>query len=164
MGKPNLTHIHFVHPVGIKLSAVVEQERQDALTSLQSVGTIHLKGDAVDNSYTLELEMKEGALICSFSSAVTPQDAPVEISLPLKTLRTTIRDYFLIVQSYEDAKGAGGARLEAIDMARRGIHNDGSEMLRGICARHFETDLDTARALFTLICVLHIGKVRGPKF
>lgn len=160
--QPNLTSINFVQSSRVKLSAIIEHERREALDALKSVGVIHLPDEATGSSYALELEMSEGALVCRLSSENTAQ--PIAISLPLKTLRTTIRDYFLIVQSYEDAKGAGGARLEAIDMARRGIHNDGSEMLRGICARHFETDLETARALFTLICVLHIGKVRGPKF
>ena len=68
-----------------------------------------------------------------------------------------IRDYFIICESYYEAiKTAGHSKLEAIDMGRRGVHNEGSEKLIEILKDRIVVDLATARRLFTLICVLHI--------
>ena len=80
-----------------------------------------------------------------------------EFNLPLSSFRSVIKDYFLICESYYDAiKAASPSKIEAIDMARRGLHNEGSEILKERLAEHVEVDFDTARQLFTLICVLHI--------
>ena len=76
---------------------------------------------------------------------------------PLAPFRGVIKDYFLICDSYFQAiKGATPSRIEAIDMARRGLHNEGSEILRERARGRVEIDHDTARRLFTLVCVLHI--------
>ena len=79
------------------------------------------------------------------------------IALSLTPFRRIIRDYFGVCESYFEAiKTASPAKIEAIDMGRRGLHNEGSEIL---CARlkdKVSLDFDTARRLFTLICVLHI--------
>ena len=67
-----------------------------------------------------------------------------------------IKDYFMICESYYQAiRNATPAQIEALDMGRRGLHNEGSELLRTRLAGKIETDLDTARRLFTLICALH---------
>jgi uncharacterized protein (UPF0262 family) len=80
-----------------------------------------------------------------------------EFNLPLSNFRTVIKDYFLICDSYYDAiKAASPSKIEAIDMARRGLHNEGSEILVERLKENVEVDFDTARQLFTLICVLHI--------
>ena len=80
-----------------------------------------------------------------------------EFNLPLSSFRSVIKDYFLICESYYDAiKAASPSKIEAIDMARRGLHNEGSEILKERLGEHVEVDFDTARQLFTLICVLHI--------
>ena len=77
--------------------------------------------------------------------------------LSLSPFRRIVRDYMEICRSYNDAvKGAGPAQIEAIDMGRRGLHNDGSEMLRDRLQGKVKTDLATSRRLFTLICALHI--------
>tara|TARA_B100000315_G_scaffold65404_1_gene59373 strand:- start:6776 stop:7246 length:471 start_codon:yes stop_codon:yes gene_type:complete len=87
-------------------------------------------------------------------------EAEIEIfkfNLPLSSFRSVIKDYFLICESYYDAiKAASPSKIEAIDMARRGLHNEGSEILKERLIEHVEVDFDTARQLFTLICVLHI--------
>ena len=76
--------------------------------------------------------------------------------LSLTPLRRVIRDYFLICDSYYEAiRSATPSQIEAIDMGRRGLHNDGSDILRERLAGKIEVDPDTARRLFTLICVLH---------
>jgi uncharacterized protein (UPF0262 family) len=67
-----------------------------------------------------------------------------------------VKDYFLICDSYRQAIRVGSpSKIEAIDMGRRGIHNEGSEALRARLKGKVDLDLDTARRLFTLICVLH---------
>ncbi|HSS87214.1 MAG TPA: UPF0262 family protein, partial [Reyranella sp.] len=77
--------------------------------------------------------------------------------LPLTALRGHVKDYFTICESYYAAlKRANPAQIEALDMGRRGLHNEGSELLRERLAGKIEVDLDTARRLFTLICALHI--------
>ena len=77
--------------------------------------------------------------------------------LSLSPFRTLIKDYFMICDSYYQAiRTATPDKIEAIDMGRRGLHNEGSELLRERLDGKIEIDLDTARRLFTLICALHI--------
>ena len=76
--------------------------------------------------------------------------------LSFKPLSRVIRDYFLICETYQSAEGTmSPARFEAIDMGRRGIHNEGATLLRERLQGKVDMDFDTARRLFTLICVLH---------
>ncbi|MEM1048111.1 MAG: UPF0262 family protein [Pseudomonadota bacterium] len=76
--------------------------------------------------------------------------------LSLSPFRKIVKDYFLICESYYEAiKTASPSQIEAIDMGRRGVHNEGSETLMGRLDGKIEVDFDTARRLFTLICVLH---------
>lgn len=80
-----------------------------------------------------------------------------EVILPIAPFRRIVKDYFLIFESYLEAVQTGEAhRIEAIDMARRGIHNEGAEVLQNQLDGRIDLDFDTARRLFTLICVLHI--------
>jgi uncharacterized protein (UPF0262 family) len=76
--------------------------------------------------------------------------------LSLSPFRSRIKDYFLICESYYQAiRNSTPQQIEAFDMGRRGLHNEASELLRTRLAGKVETDLDTARRLFTLICALH---------
>lgn len=76
--------------------------------------------------------------------------------LSLSPFKTVLRDYFIICESYYEAiRNATPGQIEALDMGRRGLHNEGSELLRERLKGKVETDLDTARRLFTLICALH---------
>ncbi len=79
------------------------------------------------------------------------------IFYPLQLLfRRIVKDYFLICDSYYDAiRTASPERIEAIDMGRRGLHDEGSHVLMERLKRKVRVDFDTARRLFTLICVLH---------
>ncbi len=84
-------------------------------------------------------------------------DRPLIIAVPLAPFRGVIRDYFLICESYFAAVRAGNLpRIEAIDMSRRGLHNEGAELLTTLLADKVTMDTETARRLFTLICVLHL--------
>ena len=76
--------------------------------------------------------------------------------LSLSYFRSIIKDYFLICESYYSAiKVASPSKIQAIDMARRGLHNDGSEIFVERLKKYVEVDFDTGRQLFTLLCVLH---------
>lgn len=80
-----------------------------------------------------------------------------EVLLPLASLRRVIKDYFVVCESYYQAiKTLSPAQIEAIDMGRRGLHNEGSEILREKLAARVDVDQNTARRLFTLVCVLHV--------
>jgi uncharacterized protein (UPF0262 family) len=72
-------------------------------------------------------------------------------------MRKLIKDYAMICDSYHNAiRNASPSQIEAIDMGRRGLHNDAAEVLQENLAQHFEVDLETARRLFTLVCALHV--------
>jgi uncharacterized protein (UPF0262 family) len=76
--------------------------------------------------------------------------------LSLTPFRRIVKDYFMICDSYYAAiKTATPSQIETIDMARRGLHNEGSQILRDRLTEKIEVDFDTARRLFTLICALH---------
>jgi uncharacterized protein (UPF0262 family) len=84
-----------------------------------------------------------------------------DIALSLSPFRRLIKDYFMICESYQMAYSSGDKqRLETVDMARRGLHDEGATLLRERLSGKAEVDHDTARCLFTLICVLHIGAVQ----
>ena len=78
------------------------------------------------------------------------------MQLSLTPFKTVVRDYFLICESYYKAiKTASPSQIEAIDMGRRGLHNEGAELMTQRLAEKIDIDFDTARRLFTLVCVLH---------
>ena len=105
-------------------------------------------------SFKLKLSLIDKRLVFDIRSEA--DEAVVTHILSLTPLKRIIRDYFLICDSYYQAiRSATPSQIEAIDMGRRGIHNDGSQILRERLAGKIEVDLDTARRLFTLICVLH---------
>jgi len=85
-------------------------------------------------------------------------DAPLtEVAVPLSAFRRIVKDYFTVCESYFEAiKHAPASRIEALDMGRRGLHNDGAELLKNSLDGKIEIDEETSRRLFTLICVLHI--------
>ena len=76
--------------------------------------------------------------------------------LSLTPFRRIVKDYYMICESYYAAiRTSTPSQIEAIDMGRRGLHNDGSQTLLERLAGKIEIDFDTARRLFTLVCVLH---------
>jgi uncharacterized protein (UPF0262 family) len=104
--------------------------------------------------YALQLSIQENRLVFDIR---LEDGAPVMAHLlSLTPFRRIVKDYFLICDSYYKAiRTATPSQIEAIDMGRRGLHNEGSELLRERLKEKIEVDFDTARRLFTLICVLH---------
>jgi len=135
-------------------SPEVEHERAVAMFDLLEENDFHLVGSE-EGPYKLHLGIFEQRLVFDVRSE---NDRKLrDIVLSLTTFRKVVKDYFLICESYYDAiKKRGPSQIEALDMGRRGLHNEGSELLRERLAGKIEIDLDTARRLFTLICALHI--------
>ncbi len=104
--------------------------------------------------YTLHLSLAENRLV--FDIKLANGEPVVAHMLSLNTFKKIVKDYFMICDSYYQAiRTATPDRIEAIDMGRRGIHDEGSRILQDQIKRKVEVDFDTARRLFTLICVLH---------
>lgn len=80
-----------------------------------------------------------------------------QVHLSMTPFRKIIKDYFMLCESYYDAiRNAAPAQIETIDMARRGMHNEGSDILQERLKDKIELDANTARRLFTLICSFHM--------
>jgi uncharacterized protein (UPF0262 family) len=103
--------------------------------------------------YDVVLSLADNRLV--FDVTETGQQVR-KLLLSLTTLRRVIKDYFMICDSYYDAiRNSTPSQIEAIDMGRRGLHNEGSQILSEKLADKVEVDFDTARRLFTLVCALH---------
>jgi uncharacterized protein (UPF0262 family) len=131
----------------------VEHERAVALFDLLEENDFALAGEP--GPYKLHLGVFEQRLVFSVHDA---HDRKLrDVILSLTPFRKIVKDYFLVCESYYAAiKKLGNAQIEALDMGRRGLHDEGSELLRERLAGKIEVDHDTARRLFTLICALHI--------
>lgn len=138
----------------------IEQERRVAIFDLledNSFGLPVRDGKAIPpGPYRLALAIREGRLV--FDIATEGAEKVGEFHLSLGPFRQVVKDYFQICESYFDAvKRLPPSQIEAIDMARRGIHNEGARVLQERLDGKADVDIDTARRLFTLICVLHWG-------
>lgn len=140
-----------------KRSAEAEHERQVAITDLIGTGSMAVVDphfSPLPGPYALFASVREQRLMLELTGKGGRQ---CDIALAMAPFRSVIKDYFLICESYYEAiKTASRDRIQTIDMARRSLHNEGSEMLRSLLEDSLEMDLPTARRLFTLICVLHI--------
>ena len=132
----------------------VEHERAVAIFDLLEENSFALANAAAGGPYRLMLSVAESRLVFNVTS---DNGEPVAIHmLSLTPFKRIIKDYFLICESYYDAiRTASPTHIEAIDMGRRGLHNEGSQTLQERLNGKIEIDFDTSRRLFTLICVLH---------
>ena len=105
--------------------------------------------------FILHLGVRENRL--TFDVRDESDQAAFDFSFGLAAFRSIVRDYHIVCDSYYDAiRNGTPSRIQAIDMGRRGLHNEGAELLQTRLAAHVNVDLDTARRLFTLLCVLHM--------
>ncbi|MEE4348943.1 MAG: UPF0262 family protein [Pacificimonas sp.] len=139
-------------------NADIEQERRVAIFDLLEANSFRvLTAGAADHPgpYSIFLHVRDGRLAIDVKTQAGGMLDTVVV--PLSPFRRTIRDYFGICESYYQAiRERAPHEIETIDMARRGIHNDAAELLKTRLEGKIEVDFDTARRLFTLICVLHI--------
>ena len=130
-----------------------EHERRIAIYDLIEENTFALDGSA-GGPYRLELSTADGRLIFDIR---TEAGAPLTvIGLSMSPFRRIVKDYFMICESYYKAiRTATPSQIETIDMARRGLHNEGSDLLKERLDGKVVVDSATSRRLFTLLCVLH---------
>ena len=138
----------------------IEQERKVAMFDLLEQNTFVLPTrdgrEMPTGPYHVGLSIREKRLV--FDVTTEAAEKAAEFHLSLGPFRQVVKDYFQICESYFDAvKNMPPSQIETIDMARRGIHNEGSRVLQERLEGKAEIDTDTARRLFTLICVLHFG-------
>lgn len=158
MTEQRISHITLDEKTIIWRSADIEQERRIAIFDLLEGNFFapqRVQPDGYNGPYRVELRVEEGRL----GIEVSREDGThVETHvLGMGRFRRPIRDYFAICDSYFQAvKQSTPQQIETIDMARRGIHNEAAELLKTALEGKIDLDFDTARRLFTLICVLHI--------
>jgi uncharacterized protein (UPF0262 family) len=152
---PSITTVTLDDASIIRRSPEVEHERRVALVDITHSNVVELlAAPQLVAPYDLFISVKDNRLLLRFSDS---NAARHDITLPLIPYRGIIKDYFLMCEQYYDAiKHSASDRLQTLDMARRGVHNEGSEMLQHQLADKIRMDFSTARRLFTLICVLHI--------
>jgi uncharacterized protein (UPF0262 family) len=146
------------------VAVILDGERRGQLSALQQADEDQAVRDlAVENLFAprdfagpfiLHLSIVEGRLIFDIR---TEHDAPLKaLGLALGPFRRLIKDYQLLVESYAHAIQDGReASIQAIDMGRRGLHNEGAELMMARLEGRVDIDFETARRLFTLVCVLH---------
>lgn len=131
----------------------IEHERAVAIYDLLEDNSF-APADHDGGPYVLHLAITENRLV--FDIRLEDGSPLMAHLLSLTPLRRIVKDYFLICDSYYKAiRTATPSQIEAIDMGRRGLHNEGSELLMERLKEKISVDFDTARRLFTLICVLH---------
>jgi len=138
----------------------IEQERKVAMYDLMEENTFALpkRDDRLvpEGPYNVALAIREKRLV--FDIKTEANEAAAEFHLSLGPFRQVVKDYWQICESYFDAvKNLPPSQIETIDMARRGIHNEGARILSERLDGKADIDNDTARRLFTLVCVLHFG-------
>ena len=153
MADPRIIHVSLDDRTIIRRSEEIEQERKIAIFDLLEQNFFRAEGH--EGPFRITLRVEDNRLAIDLADG---KGAALEtIRLGLARFRRPIRDYFAICESYFKAvKAKGASAIEPIDMARRALHNEGAELLRECLEDRIEMDFDTARRLFTLICVLHI--------
>jgi len=135
-------------------SRAVEQEREVAIYDLLEANVFKPEGSP-GGPYHLHLGMEDNRLVLDISREDGSEAGRVLLSLA--PLRKTVKDYFLVCDSYYKAiRTAPPHQIESLDMARRTLHDEGAKELQARLVGKVETDFDTARRLFTLICVLQM--------
>ncbi|WP_297802754.1 UPF0262 family protein [uncultured Brevundimonas sp.] len=132
-------------------TAEIEHERRVAIFDLVETNVFKPEGGK-GGPYTLRLSSQDNRLVFDIEG---PDYSHIH-ALSLTPLKTVIRDYGLICESYYEAlKGSSPSQIESVDMGRRGLHNEGAELLQARLEGKVELDKETSRRLFTLVCALY---------
>ncbi len=147
-----------LHYPGNNAPEAMAQERSRAVADLCAEGVLRYNGDN-NPPYALDLAIENRQLVLKAvdgTGAVLPH-----LILSLSPYRGLIRDYFMMIESYERFRGEGRQeKLEPVDMARRGLHDEAADMMIGRLQDKITMDHATARRLFTLVCALHMDQAR----
>ena len=155
---PGLQRVVLAGEALTRLSPILEADRAQAVADLEAENNFALCGTAgrapVPGPYVLHLSIQEGRLVFDVRDV---GDAPITmLGLSLSPFRGLIKDYQMLVDSHMLAVEEGREqRIQAIDMGRRGLHNEGAALLQERLLNKATIDHETARRLFTLVCVLH---------
>lgn len=155
-----LSHIEIDETGLVPPTPEIAQERRVAIYDLLEENAFDLpaREGRLEGPYHLRLSIQAGRLVFDLQTEAGAKAA--EFHLSLGPFRQVVKDYFQICESYYEAvKRLPPSQIEAIDMARRGIHNEGARVLQERLEGKALLDMPTARRLFTLICVLHWGGV-----
>ena len=136
-------------------TAEIEHERRVAIFDLVEKNSFRPVEDLDEagGPYDLKLSLQDNRLVFDIASA---RDFTRTYALSLTPLKTVLKDYVLICDSYYEAlRGSSATQIEAVDMGRRGLHNEGAEALKARLEGKVELDHETARRLFTLVCALY---------
>jgi uncharacterized protein (UPF0262 family) len=151
--KNRLIAVDLDSSIGPGPSPEAEHERRVAIYDLLEENSFSLL-NGKEGPYRLQLSTQEGRLLFEIYSE--GEEALSIIGLSMSPFRVIVKDYFQICESYYQAiRRSTPSQIETLDMARRALHNDGSEILKERLNGKVDIDFDTARRLFTLVCVLH---------
>jgi len=153
-----LAAVELANVFNAHLSPEAQQEQQIAIFDLVEDNVFKPASFADQGPFKLKLNEHEGKLVFE----ITPmggEEKPYFLLISLSTFKGPLAEYFDICTAYNDAiHTASAARIESIDMARRGVHNDVAELLRERLEGKVDTDLNTARRLITLLFALYLGR------
>lgn len=132
-------------------TAEIEHERRVAIFDLVEKNSFQ-PADADGGPYALKLSLQDNRLVFDIAGPAFSRT----YALSLTPLKTVLRDYLLICDSYYEAlRGSSPSQIEAVDMGRRGLHNEGADQLTQRLEGKVALDRETARRLFTLVCALY---------
>ena len=136
-----------------RASANIEHEREVAIFDILESNRFELEGRD-DGPYALNLSIVEDRLV--FAVAQEAGGEPFTVVLSLTPLRRVMKDYFIVCESYYQAiRTSAPSRIQSIDMGRRALHNEGSQVLSERLKGKITVDSDTSRRLFTHLCALY---------
>ena len=142
----------------VRWSEVVQRERSAAMSSLLEENHFVVLKAPEAGPYHMDVAVVDGRLELKVWDV--GRNLLEDISLSLGGMRALVREYFEVCESYFAAmKGATADKVETLDIARRGVHNEGAEQVRDRLSQYFQMDNETSRRLFTLFCVLQLREI-----
>lgn len=136
-------------------TAEIEHERRVAIFDLVETNSFEPVGSD-SGPYDLTLSLQDNRLVFDVRQTGGAADAGRTYALSLTPMKSVLRDYLLICDSYYEAlRGSSASQIEAVDMGRRGLHNEGAELLKARLEGKVVVDHETSRRLFTLVCALY---------
>ena len=136
-------------------TAEIEHERRVAIFDLIEKNSFEPAG-ADGGPYDLKLSLQDNRLVFDITGQGTHEDFARTYALSLTPLKGVLKDYLMICDSYYEAlRGSSPSQIEAVDMGRRGLHNEGADALEERLNGKVAIDHETARRLFTLVCALY---------